>query len=409
MVEPVSDVPLFVMRVSSHKLSSPLLFSLLRFAGVLVRLLVLVAVMRPLHPAPPRVVLGPPHTVETVHPVVCAHTRLTDEVEEWKIQRTLSLVREMGAGTIVEFFPWPYAESERGTYDWAHFDRIMRHAENQGLDVIARLGMVPGWARPPAEEKITNANYLPDEHFETFAQYVAAFVGRYGDQVDAIIIWNEPNLSGEWGERAVDPEAYTWLLRMSYEAAHAVDPDVVVMGGALAPTTDAEAGSLNMSDIEFLERMYAAEAAGYFDVLAVHTYGHVSAPQDAPDPAVTNFRRIELLREIMHRNGDDDKPVVITEGGWLDDPRSTIGVRPGQRITYTLAAFEMVEGWPWAEHLCIWNFRLPLDLRSRRDAYYALVSSDFYIKPIYYAIQAFAREWENPYQLWTIAEPSAAD
>jgi hypothetical protein len=49
------------------------------------------------------------------------------------------------------------------------------------------------------------------------------------------------------------------------------------------------------------------------------------------------------------------------------------------------------------EQLCIWNFRQPVDHHNRRDTYYALVSSDFYAKPIYEAIQAYARGWENPY------------
>ena len=42
-------------------------------------------------------------------------------------------------------------------------------------------------------------------------------------------------------------------------------------------------------------------------------------------------------------------------------------------------------------------FRQPLDRQNRRDAYYALVSSDFYHKPIYEAIKAYARGWKNPY------------
>ncbi len=58
----------------------------------------------------------------------------------------------------------------------------------------------------------------------------------------------------------------------------------------------------------------------------------------------------------------------------------------------------MVENWPWAEHFCVWLFRQPLDRANRRDAYYALVSSDFLRRPIYDAIQAYARGWENPYQ-----------
>ncbi|MBK8049471.1 MAG: hypothetical protein IPK16_21555 [Anaerolineales bacterium] len=42
------------------------------------------------------VVLGPQQVVHTMNPKVGVHTRLTDEVEPWKIKHTLELVREMG-------------------------------------------------------------------------------------------------------------------------------------------------------------------------------------------------------------------------------------------------------------------------------------------------------------------------
>ncbi len=357
----------------------------------------LLALIQTIRPAPARVILGPPQTVETVNPTVCVHTRLTDEVDEWKVQRTLQMVREMGATTIVEFFPWPYVERKRGEFDWAHADRIIRHAENQGLTVIARLGLVPHWARPSVEEKVTTLTYLPRDHFDEFAAFVGAFVRRYPGQVSGVIIWNEPNLSHEWGGRAPDPEAYAELLRLSYQAAHAANPDIVVMGGALAPTTELENSGAGMNEFRFLERMYEAGAAPYFDALAAHTYGFTHPPADPPDAATINFRRVELLRDTMVRYGDGEKLIVITESGWSDDPRWANAVRPGQRIAYTLEALDMVTGWPWAERLCIWNFRQPVDLRNRRDAYYALVSSDFFAKPIYQAIQAYARGWESPY------------
>jgi hypothetical protein len=376
--------------------------SLYIYAGWILRLALVVVCVRDLAPAPPRVHLDPPQTVETEHPVVCVHTRLTDEVEEWKIQRTLQMVREMGARTIVEFFPWPYVERQRGAYKWDQADRIMRHAANQGLTVIARLGLTPDWARPPVQEKVTTLSYLEEEYFGAFAAFVGAFVDRYSthyrDHLGGVIVWNEPNLSLEWGGRAPDPEAYTELLRQSYAAAHAANPDIIVLGGALAPTTESADSSAGMNEIDFLDRMYTAGAADTFDVLAVHTYGFTNPPQADPDPDTINFRRIELLREVMIAYGDGDTPMTITESGWSDDPRWTNAVRPGQRITYTLEAFEMVEAWPWVENLCIWIFRQPADHRNRRDMYYALVSSDFYAKPIYEAIQAYARGEENPYQ-----------
>ena len=67
------------------------------------------------------------------------HTRLTDEVEEWKIARTLQMVREMGAPWVVEYFPWAYIEPEKGRYDWGHADMVVDYAYAEGLTMVARV------------------------------------------------------------------------------------------------------------------------------------------------------------------------------------------------------------------------------------------------------------------------------
>lgn len=344
-------------------------------------------------PAPsPSVHIGPPQSVQTVDPRVCVHTRLTDEVEAWKIQKTLQLVREMGASTIVEFFPWAYVENSRGTYDWQHVDRTLLHAENQGLRVIARLGIVPAWAQGDAER--ATLNYLPDESLADFARFVGAFAARYQGRIDHLIIWNEPNLNFEWGERPPDPVAYTHLLALAYNAAHEANPDVVILGGALASTL-APPGGLQggWDELDYLQRMYEAGAGAYFDALAVHNYPFTEPPQAEPAPDTLNFRRLELIRQIMEDNGDSAKPIYITETGWNDHPRYAYAVRPAQRIQYTLTMYDYSRRYPWLEVICLWQFRLPAPTNSYPD-YFTLVSTSFDLKPIYEALQAYARGWQ---------------
>ena len=157
-------------------------------------------------------------TVETEKPQVCLHTLLENEVEEASIWRTLELARELGATTIVQFFPWAYVEREPGHYSWSLADRIVRQAANQGLRVIARLGLVPDWARDGNSETL---NHLSEDLFPAFAAYAAAFAERYAGSVDHLIIWNEPNLSFEWGYQPVDPARYVRLLQASYEPVQA--------------------------------------------------------------------------------------------------------------------------------------------------------------------------------------------
>ena len=336
----------------------------------------------------PGVTLGPQQSVETTNPKAGIHTRLTDEVEEWKIKRTLEMVREMGAPWVVEYFPWAYVESEPGRYDWTHSDQVINHAHRQGLTVIARLGFVPQWARP----KDTTPLYLDEERFVDFGGFAAKFVERYRDKVSHVIIWNEPNLALEWGYAIPDAAKYTEMLRVVYPLIKAAAPEVQVLAGALAPTLAPPGSEFGVNDLVFLQQMYDAGAADYFDILAIHAYGWHFEPDSPPDPEVVNFRRTELLRAIMVENGDGHKPAMITEGGWNDHPRWTRAVRPAQRIAYTLRAYEIaLEEWPWLDALCFWVFRFPWDQNSYQD-YFTFVRTDFEPKPIYEEVQRSMRK-----------------
>lgn len=356
------------------------------------RIIMLVALGFLIAPRPIYVMFGAPQDVETDHPILCVHTRLIDEVEEWKIQRSLEMVREMGATTIVEFFPWPYVEGSEGKYNWEQSDRIVAHARSQGLTIIARLGMVPAWAQPEPDTlpfDIT-LNYIEPGSYSLFADYVEAFTTHYKDEIQHVIIWNEPNLSHEWGYQPVIPENYVNLLSLASDAARRGNPDIVVLAGALAPTLEPAGSPFGYHDIEYLRALYNAGFKDMFDVLAVHTYGFKFPPEDPPAEDVMNFRRMELLRDVMIAYGDGDKPVIITESGWNDHPRWTKAVSPGQRIAYTTGGLEFAESnWPYVEVLCQWVFRFPAPTNSYQD-YFTLVGSDFTPRLIYEELRMWA-------------------
>ncbi|MFC1974812.1 hypothetical protein ACFLXQ_00260 [Chloroflexota bacterium] len=337
---------------------------------------------------PPREIkLGPQRTVTTINSKMGVHTRLTDEVEPWKIKRTLEMAREMGAPWMVEYFPWAYHEPFPGFFDWAHSDLVINHAERQGLTVVARLGLVPGWARPADSA----SSFLPPERGRDFGDYVQAFVDRYGDRVPAIIIWNEPNLALEWGFQPVDPKDYTKLLTVAYQRVQqSHHPDVLVLGGALAPTLAPPGHEQAMNDLIYLERMLDAGAGEVMDGLSAHAYGWSFPADDPPDPEVINFRRTELVYQLLVDHGYGDLPIYITEGGWNDHPRWTRAVKPAQRIENTIRAYELVESWPWAEMAALWAFRYPWPARTYLD-YFTFVTPDFEPKPIYLEVQRYSQ------------------
>lgn len=332
--------------------------------------------------------LPPPRTVTTNNPLIGVHTRLTGFGDEPYIRKSLEQVHEMGASWIVELFPWAYVQPRsRYGYDWSGADMVIGHARRQGLQVAARIDIVPEWARPPN----TTDRYLDPQHYQDYANYVAAFAARYAEQgVRHLIIWNEPNLRFEWGERAPDPGAYAALLKVVYPTVKKVAPQAIIIAGALSPGPSLEDGQVRMDDMQYLASLYDAEAGPFFDMWAVHAYGWKVPPDDPPAPEKVNFRRIELVRALMDRFGDAEKRIIITEGGYNDHPRWSAAVRPSDRIRWTIATYELARGYPWLEAVAIWQFSTPFATRSYPDSW-NFVAPDGTPRAIYLAIQAYAR------------------
>ncbi|MFI5268371.1 MAG: transporter substrate-binding domain-containing protein [Chloroflexota bacterium] len=322
--------------------------------------------------------------VDTRLPKLGVHTRLTDEVEQPKIQRTLEMVREMGASWDVEYFPWNYIQrSGPNDWDWSHADLVVNHARQQGLHLIVRFDGVPDWARP----ELTGHSLLTPQHYADFARFVATFAARYRGKVDAYVIWNEPNVDYEWGYRKPDPAGYGELLRVVYPLAKQADPRAQVLAAALAPND--EHSDKALSDLDYLQQLYDSGAKPYFDGIAAHAYGWEHPPDEAPAPDRINFRRVELERQIMVRNGDSTKQVFITESGWNDYARWLRAVTPTQRVDYTLESVRLASQWDWLGAICLWEFRLPSAAHNYNDAW-TLVHLDFSPSPTYVALQRLA-------------------
>jgi hypothetical protein len=322
---------------------------------------------------------------------------LDREVEAWKQARTLEMARAAGIGWIKQQFSWEEIEPRRkGEFDWAKYDAIVDLAERYGMEIVARLDRPPAWARP--------GNPLPGSPPDDPADYgdfVYAFVQHYRGRIHFIQIWNEPNLSAEWGFQRVDAVAYTALLKLAYGRAKEVDPQVVVLSAPLAITLEDASMRGNHNDLVFLEEMYRAGAGDAFDILSANAFGLDRPPEDPPARDVLNFRRVELQREIMERYGDADKPVWIDEYGWNAAPATFPDelltwerVSPGQQADYTVRGIAWARHhWPWLGVVHIWYFRQVGDVAPDRAAYYfGLVDPAFNPTPAYDALRQVAQE-----------------
>ena len=327
---------------------------------------------------------------------------LEQEVEPEKREQAVRMAAAAGFHWLRQEFPWEDIEiSGKGDFwdhkwnhsAWEKYDHIVSLAEKYNMELIVRLSNPPAWSRARGNEV---GPYAPPDNLEDFGDFVYTVVSRYKGRVRYYQIWNEPNIYPEWGEQPVNPEAYTELLKVAATRAREADPNVIILSGALA--ANIEYGPRNMSDTLFLQRMYDAGAAPYFDIMSVQGYGLWSGPTDRRlNPRVINFSRPMLIRDVMVRNGDADKPIWISEMNWNaappDVPAVYGRVDEETQARYLVRAYERIrQEWPWLGVANVWYLKRPDDRWEKErkpEAYFRLLTPDFRPLPAYTRLKEY--------------------
>ncbi len=337
----------------------------------------------------------------------------------WKEEiadRDLQLVQDAGFRWVKQEFAWREIEGAgKGVFDWSRTDRVMDQIDAHGLKVIARLGVQPQWAGGGYPE------IGPPNNMQDFADFAAAVAQRYKGRIDAYQIWNEPNLAREWGNRPPNAAEYTQMLQLAYQAIKAVDPYPVIISAGLAPTTRND--DVARPDIYYIQEMYDAGAAPYFDALGAHGAGYASPPETDPaevarTPGLANpgdfennvpeelrrvycFRHVEDVRAVMVRNGDANKQIVLLEFGWTIDPRPNSpyawhAVTPEQQDQYFQRAYAWAkENWqPWIGVMSLIYIADPQWTLDDEQTYWSIVYPtypEFTPAPAYFGLKTMPK------------------
>ena len=317
-------------------------------------------------------------------------------------QRELELMTRAGLGWARITVPWRSVEAGcKGCYDWNDVDRVVAATSGAGINILVRVDQQPDWSRAT---KVDNG---PPDAMADYVEFVATLAARYAEgsphgTVQAIEVWNEPNLSRDWGGAIIDKSQaaqYMYMLKETYRAVKAVDPTKIVLNAGLSPTGTSD-GTAQLDDV-YLGWLYEFGLARFTDVVGLHGPGYGSPPEAEPlsNPAFPHpsfyFRRIEQLRGIIEANGDGAKQVWLLEFGWTTDPinpdRRFYAVTAQQQADYLVRGLQYArEKWsPWIGVAFVWSLTVDPNWSEQSEQYWwSITNPDGSPRPAYEALVA---------------------
>ncbi len=354
-------------------------------AGLLVAATLLLAPVSGARAASPGVNIAGPPTPQLVQDVIASGA---------KSVRIFALWRDLEPSARGQYPPngsSPYGLQQlSGVYDAG-----LQALNAAGVKPLYVLVEAPQWANGSTD------HYVPPTNVSDFAGFAGRFAAHnkaLGGQVLGYEIWNEADADGFW-HSGPDVTQYTALLKASYTAIKAADPNAVVV---TTPTTGNNAA--------WMKQLYGAGAGGYFDAAAVHTdTACLVRPPDEyyreenGDIGQFSFLGYRVVHQVMEENGDGNKPIFMSELGWSSTnggPNScargsVAGTRPDgvseavQAANMTLA-FGCLARDPYITHAS-WFTLHDTSIHALAEMnHYGLVRTDGSKKPSYHAFQALA-------------------
>ena len=305
----------------------------------------------------------------------------------------LDLLKAAGGDVVRIDLGWESLEQTgKGQYLQWYVDKVdtfLHDAKERGIAVIAVLWLTPCWAStaPDTLKQDCSGTWwkrgvdrYPPADPNDYADIAAYVAQRWGSELRAIEVWNEPNLPDHSALQATDPAAAdAALLKAAYPPIKDAAPDVDVL-----------AGGLFGSDANFLNQLYDDGIHGYFDGLAFHPYTGAHDPNDPniSPPVLDYVTGPPLMESTLATHGDGDKGLWLTELGWpscLPGGTDSWCVTQDQQAQYVGDALRIAATWPFVKATVIYNFRNTGTSATDRESQFGLVNNDFTLKPAYAA------------------------
>lgn len=342
------------------------------------------------------------------------------------VEASIMMVNQLGLDWVKRQVRWSNVQPAPDEFVWDGLDAFMAQASGANLNVLLSIVSAPEWSRSSTSSGRTG----PPDDFQTYVDFVTTVLERYPGEVSAIEVWNEQNLQREWySVGGLSATRYVEMLALTYDAVQAVDPDVIVVSGALSPT-GVNDGIVAIDDFDYLDQMIDAGLLANTDCVGAHHTG-VNLPPDVT--AEEAFEAGAPLGTVFMGPYDADNPLnphhswsfrstlrgqydkivaaggtqklCVTEFGWPSMEGLGAEEAPpdfafawdnslAEQAAYSVQAYQLLREWDIAQMAFLWNLDFQPQEEGQLDdnVLYSIIAPDGTPRPAFHAIAAMPKD-----------------
>jgi hypothetical protein len=212
-------------------------------------------------------------------------------------QRDVEMIAAAGFGFVRLDFPWASIERQKGVYDFAGYEDLVRVFAGRGIRSLVILA----YGNPLYDNSSAPFHMGPrtDEVRQAFARFAAATAAKFKGWGVIWEIWNEPNNPNFW-DPSPSADEYVELVRVTVEAIRHADTQATIIAPAVVTLTQQYPDAWS-----YLERCFTLGLLELVDAVSIHPYR-----DQLPETVSGDYQRLHSLM------GKANVPIIASEWGY---------------------------------------------------------------------------------------------
>ncbi len=274
-------------------------------------------------------------------------------------------IEELGVGTIRMPLLWQLVRIRPGEYDWSTVDRLLGVVQTKQIEVLFTIRTNFSKDTQKHKRKGGAIRIIPESlDKKEWVHFVGTLANRYRGRAVSYEIENEVNEETFWKGTL---EQYLELLEAGYDVIKKADPNAKVLPSAMrcGILQNSQSGWVGEKAWKWhdgwLKPIFSSKK---FDVVNVHNYYF---PSDITANGLTFRSYLQHIDDLMKESGLGDRPLWITETGFVSLPTDASGRMDNG--SYKKQAAWLTEAYQQAFEFGVERVYWLL-LRDRKEAYF---------------------------------------